>query len=219
MDNLIVVTGYGQFYGHEINASEEAVKLLPKEVVVNSKKYEIKTIFISVEYEEVDKKVEEIWSLKPCLVIHCGEPFGFKIFLMKQSMSPFKGVHGAAEKIKLEKCSFNGFCLQDFRGKTLPNPVLCLQNSGKCRRLQTNLNVDKITKVLNESYRPMFEVSCDVGKYLCGYIYLKSLDIDPERSLFVHVPCINKPFTAREMSDAIFKIVEHCVMDFNERLS
>lgn len=73
MENLIVVTGYGQFAGHEVNASGEAVKLLPEEIEVGAKKYQIKKIEVSVEYEDVDKKVDEIWSLKPHLVIHCGE--------------------------------------------------------------------------------------------------------------------------------------------------
>lgn len=109
----------------------------------------------------------------------------------------------------------NGFGLQDFRGKILSDPVLCLKNSGKCRELQTRLNVNKIVTVLNETHRPMFEASCDVGQYLCGYIYLKSLDVDPQRSLFIHVPPINKPYTIREMADAILKVVEHCVKDLD----
>lgn len=91
--------------------------------------------------------------------------------------------------------------------------MLCLKNAGKCRGLETTLNVDKIVTVLNEKHRPMFEASCDVGKYLCGYIYLKSLDIDPSRSLFIHVPCINKPYSTPETAEAIQKIIEHCVMD------
>lgn len=73
MENLIVVTGYGQFLGHEVNASEEAVKLLPREIKIGSKTFQIKVILVSVEYEEVDRKVDEIWSMKPYLVVHCGE--------------------------------------------------------------------------------------------------------------------------------------------------
>jgi pyroglutamyl-peptidase len=45
---------------------------------------------------------------------------------------------------------------------------------------------------------------------------LKSLDINCNRSLFVHVPCINKPFTTQETADGILKIIEGCVNDLNE---
>lgn len=113
----------------------------------------------------------------------------------------------------------NQFCLKDFKGNLLPEPVVCLEKSGKCRGLETKLNVDKITEILNESHSPMFESSCDVGKYLCGYIYLKSLDIDPQRSLFVHVPCIDQPFTVNETANAILKVVELCVKDLSESSS
>lgn len=77
MDRPIVVTGYGQFAGHEVNASGEAVKLLPKEIEIASKKYQIRTLEVSVEYEDVDKKVEEIWAMNPLLVVHCGESKSF----------------------------------------------------------------------------------------------------------------------------------------------
>jgi pyrrolidone-carboxylate peptidase len=72
-ENLIIVTGYGQFVGHEINASGEAVKLLPQEISVGDKKYQIKVLLVSVEYEDVDRIVKEVWDSKPYLVIHCGK--------------------------------------------------------------------------------------------------------------------------------------------------
>lgn len=113
----------------------------------------------------------------------------------------------------------NQFCLKDFKGNLPNEPVVCLEKSGKCRGLETKLNVDKITRTLNESHAPMFESSCDVGRYLCGYIYLKSLDIDAQRSLFIHVPCIDKPFTVKETAEAILKVVELCVKDLDESSS
>lgn len=82
MEDLIIVTGYGQFYGHKVNASGEAVKLLPREIAVGPKKYEIRTMEVSVEYEDVDKKVVEIWKQKPFLVVHCGEREAFHISLL-----------------------------------------------------------------------------------------------------------------------------------------
>lgn len=91
MDNLIIVTGYGQFSGHEINASEEAVKLLPRELKVGSKSFQIRVILVSVEYEDVDKKVEEIWRTKPYLVVHCGKISSFnKIFSIKMILIKVK---------------------------------------------------------------------------------------------------------------------------------
>lgn len=75
------MTGYGQFMGHEVNASGEAVKLLPEEVVVGGKTYKIKRMLISVEYEDVDNKVDEIWKMKPLLVVHCGEFKEMKVFV------------------------------------------------------------------------------------------------------------------------------------------
>lgn len=70
--SLIVVTGYGQFKGHDVNASGEAVKLLPEKMNIQGKIYEIKKILVEVEYEDVDRKVDEIWNLNPFLVVHCG---------------------------------------------------------------------------------------------------------------------------------------------------
>lgn len=84
----------------------------------------------------------------------------------------FLGVHGAASKILLEKCSMNGFPLEDVQGKCLQDPVVCLKQSGKCRGIQTELNVDRITRTLNTTHAEMFNASCDVGRYLCAYIYL-----------------------------------------------
>ena len=52
MENLIIVTGYGRFVGHEVNASGEAVKLLPNELKVGTKNFRIKQMEISVEYED-----------------------------------------------------------------------------------------------------------------------------------------------------------------------
>lgn len=78
MEDLIVVTGYGPFNGHEVNASGESVKLLPKDIKVGNRNYKIETIEIPVEYSEVDLKVQEIWKMRPHLVVHCGELVLFK---------------------------------------------------------------------------------------------------------------------------------------------
>lgn len=194
-EKLIIVSGYGVFMGHEEkNASWEAVKLLPNKITIDDKNYNIEKIQLAVEYDDVDKKVHEIWSKDPELVIHVG-------------------VHGSASKLHLEKCAKNGFMSKDYCCKKLCDPILCLENSGKCQRLETKIDVDRITKSLNETHcKNMFAASCDVGQYLCGYVYIKSLDKNPERALFIHVPCIDQPFSSQETATGILKVIEQCLI-------
>lgn len=66
MENLIYVTGFGPFKGHEEkNASWEAVKLLPDSIQVNDKVFVLRKEEVSVTYEEVNSKVPQIWETKP----------------------------------------------------------------------------------------------------------------------------------------------------------
>lgn len=64
--NLIVVTGFGPFRGHEqVNPSWEAVKLLPDTLECEGKQYPVRKIPITVSYDEVDKSLEDVWALDP----------------------------------------------------------------------------------------------------------------------------------------------------------
>ena len=42
-----------------------------------------------------------------------------------------------------------------------------------------------------------------ICSYLCGYIYYSSLLIDRTRTAFIHVPMLNKPFSAAQMAAGI----------------
>lgn len=65
-EQLIYVTGFGPFVGHEIiNASWEAVRLLPTELTVRTQSFRLKLVEIPVIYNEVNTYVERIWNDKP----------------------------------------------------------------------------------------------------------------------------------------------------------
>lgn len=205
MNPLIVVTGFGPFIGHEtVNASWEAVRLLPDSLESNQKtNYKIEKKLVSVEYDDVNKSVDEIWALKPALVVHCG-------------------VHGGANCIRVEELAYNHkFTRKDYSGKKLAGGSACLVNNGTaCPEIRTKLDVKKIVEKTIplcgcECKEPMV-CSDDVGNYLCGYIYLKSLDKNSARSLFVHVPPIDKPFSSKQVSDMVLKIIAECIRQIED---
>jgi hypothetical protein len=61
-------------------------------------------------------------------------------------------------------------------------------------------------------------VSEDAGRYLCEFIYARSME-EGARSgipvLFCHVPCEGYPFSLREMTEIIKKLVS-CMIEMNE---
>ncbi|XP_068143050.1 pyroglutamyl-peptidase 1 [Drosophila tropicalis] len=212
---LVVVSGFGPFIGHEaINASWEAVKLLPDQINRNGEDFELAKQLVSVEYGAVDKAVDEIWARKPDLVIHVG-------------------VSGIAKCVYLEKLAYNHqFKRPDNTGEYLKNGTCVLQHNGKANVLRCGLNVDKIVEAvnvncvecvatghendLNKQLPGATKASKNVGSFLCGYIYLKSLDVNAQRSLFVHVPPIDKPFSSAQTADILYKIIEQCIEQISQ---
>ncbi|XP_018793980.1 PREDICTED: pyroglutamyl-peptidase 1 [Bactrocera latifrons] len=222
--NLIIVTGFGPFVGHEdVNASWEAVRLLPDELTWHGHHYKLEKREVPVEYDAVDKAVEEIWSHKPQLVIHCG-------------------VHGSASCIHVEKLAYNHkFTRPDYARQRLPKSSACLVNCNtnvnNNHTLHCGLDVEKIVEVVAASCEctptatddalqssvnvepeafTVLQSSDDVGNYLCGYIYLKSLDRNRNRTLFIHVPPINCPFTSEETKEVVLRIIEECIRQVTE---
>ena len=67
----IIVTGFGPFGEHKINASWESVKLLPK--LWNHDSIDLVIDEIPVKYDFVQKNVPNKWAdLNPIFIIHVG---------------------------------------------------------------------------------------------------------------------------------------------------
>lgn len=47
--------------------------------------------------------------------------------------------------------------------------------------------------------------------YLCGYIYLKSLDLDSSRCLFIHVPPIDEEHTVDATREGVLTVIKECI--------
>lgn len=130
------------------------------------------------------------------LVIHCGVD------------------HGAID-IRLEKyANGNGYCREDWMKKMPETETPCLKNNGCCKKLETKLNVEKIAKQLNcecTADTSDYSSTPHIGTYLCSYIYLNSLDICDDRTLFIHVPSINENFQPKKTSSCILNVIKKCV--------
>jgi pyroglutamyl-peptidase len=63
---VIFITGFGVFGGHEkVNASWEAVKLIPDRLTVKNEEYLVKKLEIPVVYDAVNDVVPQIWAENP----------------------------------------------------------------------------------------------------------------------------------------------------------
>ncbi|XP_008195874.1 pyroglutamyl-peptidase 1 [Tribolium castaneum] len=181
----IIVTGFGPFGDHAVNASWESVKLLPQEV----DGYTIIKEEISVAYETVDKKIHLMWKeYNPALVIHVG-------------------VSALADKITLETCAHKeGYTRLDVFGQ---KPVKGTECSAQCaeKYLKAGINVNDICEHLNCNVSTKACVSENAGRYLCEYVFYTSLSIDKDKAMFIHVPPLGQPYSAEELASGILEVI------------
>ncbi|KAJ8947890.1 hypothetical protein NQ318_010036 [Aromia moschata] len=183
MDNILV-TGFGPFQGHTINASWEAVKMLPDNVngcrIIKEE--------VPVMYDYVERNIPKLWeTLKPVLAIHVG-------------------VSSSTSKLTIEKCAHRtGYRRCDFSGKPRrTGKAVCVGE--EC--IYTGIEVDEICSILNRSERMKACPSTNAGRYLCEFIFYTSLNIDSGRTLFVHVPPLGEPYSAEELAEGLMDIIK-----------
>lgn len=141
------------------------------------------------------------------------------------------GVSAEAKCVYVERLAYNHkFIRPDNAGQYLENGTCCLAHHGKANVLRTKLNVDKIVRAVNatcadcvapynvDPKKPLdaSKASKNVGGFLCGYIYLNSLDVDCKRCLFVHVPPVDKPFSTHQTANILTQIIKQCLQQLED---
>lgn len=184
--DVVVVTGFGSFGVHTINASTEAVKLLPTLDIENELNIQLVIVKeIPVVYDYVQNNIPELWkTYKPKLMIHVG-------------------VSGYANEVNLERQAFNtNYCSPDVNG-CVPDKSTCIAGSShQC--IASSIDMAKVCEVINTSTCGVAScVSDDPGRYLCEFIYYTSLNVDRTRTAFIHVPVLDKPYTALQLAQAL----------------
>lgn len=183
MKETVLVTGFAPFGSHTTNASWEAVKELKR--IGLGDKYDLVIHELDVVYEKVDSVVPELWrKYNPKLVVHCG-------------------VSGIATEVTLEQRGYrSGYRTKDETGK-IPFNHAC--NCSDKNYILSGLRMDEVCNAVNS--KPdcgvTAVVSHDAGRFLCDYTYYSSLAIDCNSTAFIHVPQINKPYSVKQLAEAI----------------
>ncbi|XP_066263027.1 pyroglutamyl-peptidase 1 [Euwallacea similis] len=193
-NNNILVTGFGSFGVHKINASWEAVSALPDKI----ESFNIIKNQIPVEYKYVEKNVPLLWEqYNPKLVIHVG-------------------VSSLSTEIQLETCANRtGYIKQDVSEACPQSGQACCgkRNSEDC--IKTGLSTEVICNRLNQNPLLKASLSCNSGRYLCEFIYYVSLNVNSKRTLFVHVPPLDQPFSKSQLTFALEEIIR-CALELIE---
>lgn len=112
------------------------------------------------------------------------------------------GVSGAAQEINLEKQAFNN-------GYRCPDVIDCVPEDNCCIPgaedfICSEIDMSLVCECVNNSCVGTFScVSSDPGQYLCDFIYYTSLSINRNRAAFIHVPDLNKPYSAEQLSQGL----------------
>ena len=108
-----------------------------------------------------------------------------------------------AQELTLETQAFNsGYGSLDTTG-LLPRGGVCVE--GCPDRLESAIDMRRICQNINDACDcdVVSCVSTDPGRYLCDFIYYSSLHVDSSRAAFVHVPVLDKPYSALQLAQSL----------------
>ncbi|XP_015183499.1 PREDICTED: pyroglutamyl-peptidase 1 [Polistes dominula] len=194
--NTILITGFGPFDKHVVNASWEAVKelskLWPQTELCN---IQLITKQIPVSYQYVSTEISKLWEeYDPIIVIHVGVSY-------------------KASCLTIEHIAHNtGYVRPDIDGKC---PY---ESQDICHALKTNINVKNLCDSINENSKESGCTACishDAGRYLCEYIFYQSLNIKTHKTLFIHVPDLNV-YSSLQTAKGLYDIICFLVKNLND---
>lgn len=178
----IIITGFGPFGEHSVNASWVAVQNLKRRNLLPHLNVHIQEI--PVDYQEVSQIVPNLWKEKnPQLVVHVG-------------------VSGMANKITVEQRGNNtGYERMDVKGQR-PKKKCCINDGEEC--ILSGIDMSQVCDEINKAENELeAEVSHDAGRYLCDFSFYTSLSIDRSRSAFIHVPPLGQPYSEDQLGDGL----------------
>ncbi|XP_021192624.3 pyroglutamyl-peptidase 1 [Helicoverpa armigera] len=193
----VLVTGFGPFHPYKENASWEGVRKMNESRL--GADITLCTSEIAVRYKEVDRLIPELYrKFQPHFAMHVGvadtPPECF--YLESKANKP-----GTVEYL-------------DDEAKERPVPDVSYQRLRDY--MTTSLDVHSICKEFNHMFcgTELEAVpSNDAGRYLCEYIYYKSLCLGP--ALFVHVP--STKYSYDEIANGLESILKLCVKQLYTR--
>ncbi|KAK2586454.1 hypothetical protein KPH14_010729 [Odynerus spinipes] len=195
-EKKILITGFGPFNNHIVNASSEAVKelakLWPKSELRN---IQLITKQIPVSYEYVSTEISKLWKEhNPIIVIHVG-------------------VSHKVNCLTIEHVAHStGYKQMDIHNKC-PDEI-CIPP----QVLKTSIDVNSLCDSINKNSTESGCTACishDAGRYLCEYIFYQSLNIGMQKTLFVHVPDLNV-YSTTQTSKGLYDIIYFLVKTLND---
>lgn len=195
----VVVTGFGPFGEHDVNASWVAVQELQRLGLKDD--IELVTKCLPVLYDTVDTTVPVLWKEHdPVLMVHTG-------------------VSSVASELTLEQQGHNkDYNKPDVECK-YPNTkdYNCIVGGPDCILSHINMAIvcDQVNRMEHCPVKAV--VSYNAGRYLCGYCYYMSLHHSSDSSVFVHVPPLNQPYSGRELAEGLRNAILCMLRQIEER--
>jgi pyroglutamyl-peptidase len=172
--SVIYVTGFGKFGGVDVNPTTELISKLR----LSGTTQDLGVI-------PIDPLVVDVGNCNRCL--------SELPLCCDRDVIVHLGVNARAEKVNIERCAYNNmtFRIPDESGYQ-PDSICIEESISLDSPLETDIDVDAVVNKLRGEGFPV-DVSLDPGRFICNYIYYKSLqrfDQDglPKKTIFVHVP-------------------------------